>query len=42
MAPNKDMSHVSKSHDDRNHMGVANLIEIFFTIALMTRANIQV
>jgi hypothetical protein len=40
MAPNKDMLNVSKSHDDGNHKGVPNLIEIFFIVALMTRANV--
>jgi hypothetical protein len=42
MAPNKDMLNVSKSHDDGNHIEVLDLIEIFFTVALVTRANVQV
>jgi hypothetical protein len=41
MVPNKDMLDVSKNHDDGNHIGVLNLIEISFTTALMTRANVQ-
>jgi len=42
MGPNKDMLDVSKSHDDGNHIRVLNLIEIFFTTTLVTRANVQV
>ncbi len=42
MAPKKDMLDVSNSHDDGDHIGVLNLIEIFFTTALVTRVNVQV
>jgi hypothetical protein len=41
MTTNKDMFDVSKTHDDGNHIGVLNLIEIFFIAALVTRANVQ-
>ncbi len=36
------MLDVSNSHDDGDHIGVINLIEIFFTTALVTRVNVQV
>ncbi len=42
MAPNKDMLDVSiKGHDDGNHIGVPNLIDMFSMATLVIRANFQ-
>jgi beta-lactamase superfamily II metal-dependent hydrolase len=42
MAPNKDMLDVSiKGHDDRDHIGVPNLIDMFSMATLVIRANAQ-
>jgi hypothetical protein len=42
MAPNKYMMGVSiKGHDDGNHIGVPNLINMFSMATLVIRANVQ-
>jgi hypothetical protein len=40
MALNKGMLDVSRGHDDGNHIGAINSIEMFFMATLMTRANV--
>jgi hypothetical protein len=40
MALNKDTLDISKGHDDGNHIGAMNSIEMFFMATLVTRANV--